>query len=178
MKRSASLIIAVALGGCAGLGVPRNTDFTPPNSAEITRSFAIRDRYHLPKHIGGTAIFIDSVAVHHTYDEASTVVWKDRAGVWQWSQVSETGPGGLLSVERRLNSNSNRPLTAAEVMSLERLLADQKLYCEKNVATEPTGVGAPAHVMSIVSSFGRRTISWEGRLGGVSGAVADIALGP
>ncbi len=177
MKPPLTLVLPIGLAACAGGNVPLNTDFSPPISTEIARSFALRDRYDAPKHIGATAIFVDSVAVHHIYAEASTIVCKDDEGKWQWSQVSEIGPGGLLPVERKLDSNKSRSLTESEAQNLDRLIADARLYSEKAQTTEPRGIGAPGHVMSIVTPFGRKTITWDGRLEGVGGAIADIVLG-
>lgn len=177
MKLPFNVALPLALAACAGGRISHNTDFSPPVSREIARSFALRDRYAEPKHIGTTAIFVDSVAVHHIYAEASTIAWKDEAGKWQWSQISEIGPGGLLPIERKLESKKSRSLTAVETQRLARLLENPRLYTEKTRATDPSGVGAPAHVMSIVTPFGRRTIAWDGRLEGFGGAVADIVLG-
>lgn len=176
MRLCLPLLLSILLAGCAGRDVALNTNFAAPNSPEIARSFALRDRYHSAKHIGGTAIFVDSVAVHHIYAESSTIAWKDEAGIWQWSRVSETGPGGLLPVERKLESNRGRPLTAAESKALDRLIADRRLYNGKTRSTPPTGVGAAGHVMGIVTPFGRTTIAWDGRLTGVGGKIADIIL--
>lgn len=177
MKLWHTLVLSIALAACAGRNLPINADFAAPTAPEIERSFALRERYNAPKHIGGTAIFVDSVAVHHIYAEASTVVWKDETGKWQWSRVSEIGPGGLLPIERKMESNRGRPLTALQSQMLDRLIADHRLYSEKRQMTDPTGVGAPVHVMSIVTPFGRTTVSWDGRLEGISGKVADIVLG-
>lgn len=177
MKLWHTVVLPIALAACAGRNTPINADFSAPTSPEITRSFALRDRYNSPKHIGGTAIFVDSVAVHHVYAEASTIVWKDEAGKWQWSRVSETGPGGLLPIERHMELNQDRPLTATESQTLDRLIADHRLYSGNTRTTDPTGVGAAGHVMSIVTPFGRTTLSWDGRLKGVSGQIAHIVLG-
>lgn len=171
------IVLPIALAACAGRDMPINADFSAPTSPEITRSLALRDRYGAPKHIGGTAIFVDSVAVHHVYAEASTVVWKDETGKWQWSRVGELGPGGLLPIERHMESKLDRPLTATESEALDRLIADPRLYSGQTRTTDPTGVGAAGHVMSIVTPFGRTTVSWDGRLKGVSGQIADIVLG-
>ena len=171
------LVLPIALAACAGRNMPINADFSVPTSPEIARSLALRDRYNAPKHIGGTAILIDSVAVHHIYAEASTVVWKDETGKWQWSQVSEIGPGGLLQIERHMESNRDRPLTAMESKTLDRLIADPRLYSGETRTSAPTGVGAAGHVMSIMTPFGRTTLSWDGRLKGVSGQIADIVIG-
>jgi hypothetical protein len=157
--------------------IPAGKDFSPPAVAEIARGFELRDRYNLPKHVGGTAIFVDSVAVHHLYSEASTIVWRDETGRWRRSQAVEEGPGGLLAIERRLQSNETRSLTDAEARSLERLIRDKTLYSGKVRRTGKVGIGAPLHVMAIVTPFGRTTIRWDGRLRGASGALADIVLG-
>jgi hypothetical protein len=177
MKLCHALLLPIALTACVGRQVPINADFSAPTSPEIARSFALRDRYNAPKHIGGTAIFVDSVAVHHVHAEASTVVWKDETGKWQWSRVSEIGPGGLLPIERQMESNRDRSLTVTESKTLDRLIADHRLYSGKARTIDPTGVGAAGHVMSIVTPFGRTTVSWDGQLKGVSGEIADIVLG-
>lgn len=177
MKLWRALILTIALAACAGSNMPINADFSAPTSPDIARSLALRDRYNAAKHIGGTAIFVDSVAVHHVHAEASTIVWKDETGMWQWSRVSEVGPGGLLEIARHVESNQDRPLTATESKTLDRLIADSRLYSGKMRTNDPTGVGAAGHVMSIVTPFGRTTLSWDGRLKGVSGQIADIVLG-
>ncbi|WP_206757483.1 hypothetical protein, partial [Sphingomonas sp. CFBP 13733] len=82
-----------------------------------------------------------------------------------------------LPIERKMESNRELPLTAAQSQMLDQLIEDHRLYSEKRQTTNPTGVGAPGHVMSIVTPFGRTTVSWYGRLEGVSGKVADIVLG-
>jgi hypothetical protein len=68
-------------------------------------------------------------------------------------------------------------LNAMESRKLDRLIADPCLYSGKTRASDPTGVGAAGHVMSIVTPFGRTTLSWDGRLKGVGGQIADIVLG-
>lgn len=154
-----------------------NSDFSPPTAPEITRSLELRDRYKLPKHLGVTAIYVDSVAVHHLRSEASTIVWKNDAGKWQRTQASEIGPGGLLPVELQLESSEETSLTDMAAHSLERLIKDRDLYSGKVRRTGRLGIGAPFHTMAIVTSFGRTTVRWDGRLRGTSGAVADIVLG-
>ena len=177
MKSPIVVALFGTLAACAGGPGPLNTDYAVPQSPEIARSLALRDRYNLPKHLGETAIVVDTVSGHHIRFEASTIVWKDKAGKWQWSQVSETVPGGLLPTERKLASNDSRTLTDHEAATLDRLVATPNLYRETKKTIEARGIGAPFHVMSIVTPFGRTTISWDGRLIGTSGAVADIVLG-
>lgn len=177
MKLSLALVLPFALAACASGGVALTADLSPPTAPEIVRSFELRDRYNQARHTGRTAIFVDSVAVHHIYAEASTIAWKDESGKWQWSQVSEIGPGGLLPTPRKLESNTSRSLTVADSEALDRLIKDHRLYTGKTQTTGTMGVGAPSHVMSIVTPFGRTTVSWDGRLEGVSGQIADIVLG-
>jgi hypothetical protein len=168
----------VALTACATHSpAPLNTDFSPPPVAEIARGFELRSRYNLPTHIGATAIFVDSVAVHHVYTEVSTVAWRDEAGHWQWNQAMEVGPGGLLSIDRSLDANETRTLTDAEAQALERLIRNPELYRGEVHRTGQIGVGAAFHVMAIVTPFGRTTVRWDGRLRGPSGSIADIILG-
>ena len=120
---------------------------------------------------------MDSVAVHHTHHEGSTIAWKDETGTWQWSQASEVGPGGLLRVERKLEAHQTKALTEDQARSLERLIREPELYSGEVRRTGQSGVGAPFHVMAIVTPFGRTIVRWDGRLGGPSGEVADIVLG-
>jgi hypothetical protein len=127
--------------------------------------------------MGEITIFADSVAVHHVYWEASTIVWKDKAGKWWRNRAVEEGPGGILRIERKLESNETTPLTVAEAQSLERLITNRRLYSEKVWRTGKIGNGAPLHVMEIVTPYGRAMAKWDGRLRGGIGAVADIVLG-
>jgi hypothetical protein len=153
-----------------------NKDFSPPTAAELVSGFKLRDRYNLAKHIGATAIYVDSVSVHHLRSEASTIVWKDASGHWQRSQAVEIGPGGLLTIKRKLESNETRPLTAAEAEVVERLIADPNLYRNEVTRTGKLELGGWSHVMAIISPYGRTTIKWEGRLLGESGKIADVVL--
>jgi hypothetical protein len=164
------LLLAV----CASSGVAAVADTLPPAAPQIVRSLELRERYDARKAFGATAIFIDSVAVHHTYNEASTVIWKDELGKWQWSQVSEIGPGGLLPMERKLQYSRERALTDEQSAVLDRIIRDRSLY-----SGEPRrlGVGAPSHTMEIITPYGRTTVSWDGLLEGPAGQIADIALG-
>jgi hypothetical protein len=68
-------------------------------------------------------------------------------------------------------------MTEAEARSLERLIRDPDRYSGEVRRTGETGVGAPSHVMAIVTPFGRTAVKWDGRLRGLSGEVADIVLG-
>jgi hypothetical protein len=154
-----------------------NSDFSPPMAAEITASFELRDRYKLPKHLNITAIYVDSVAVHHVRNETSTIVWKDDNGKWQRSRATEIGPGGLLPVEPRLEFREETSLTDVEARALERLIRERDLYSGRVRRTGQIGIGAPEHTMTVVTSFGRTTVKWGGRLRGKSGAVADIVMG-
>lgn len=153
-----------------------NKDFSPPSAPELVSSFELRDRYKLPKHIGETAIYVDSQAVHHTREEVSTIVWKDASGRWMRSQAVEEGPG-LLPIKPHLDSSETRSLTTDEARAIEQLIKDRSLYSGKVERTGELGVGAPFHVMAIITPYGRTTVKWDGRLLGTSGKVADVALG-
>ena len=178
MRPLVSASFVVPLTACATASpLPSNSDYSPPRVAEIARGFELRDRYHLPTHVGATAIYVDSVVVHHVDSEASTIAWRDEAGHWQWSQATEVGPGGLLTIERSLEAHETRTLTDAEAEAVERLIRNPRLYGGEVRRTGEIGVGAPFHVMAIVTPFGRTTVRWDGRLRGPSGAVADIILG-
>ncbi|WP_344696232.1 hypothetical protein [Sphingomonas rosea] len=179
MKYLLSMTVLLAgLGGCATAPTSRTIAATDPlNAPELTRSFGIRDRYGIPRHVGGTAIYIDSVARHFDYAEASTIAWRDKHGRWEWSQVSERGPGGLLPAKQELNSNKVRSLTDLEAKSVEDLIRNPALYNGIVETDGSHGVGAPSHVMGIVTPFGRTVIRWNGRLLGPAGDLADILLG-
>ena len=177
IKFAASFLI-FALAGCATQTIAQmNSDLSAPTAAEIARGFELRDRYGLPKHIGSTAIFFDSVSVHHDYREVSTIVWKDEADEWQRSQAIEAGLGGLLDIERKLVANEANSLTDAQAEALDRLIRRPDVYSGEVRRTGEIGVGAPYHVMAIITPFGRTTVEWDGRLRGANGAVADIVLG-
>lgn len=177
MRHLFVLPLVFVSAACASGTALYNADFSPPTAPEIVRSLEIRGRYDAPRPTGQTVIYVDSVAVHHTRGEASTIVWKDDAGKWQRSQVSEVGPGGLLPVPQRLERNVSRTMTDEEAAALDRLIADRSLYDGKVRRSGTVGIGAPVHVMAIVTPFGRTTLSWDGRLEGAAGAVADIVLG-
>ena len=178
MRKLITIILSIVVAGCATPSIaPTNSDFSPPDIVEITRGFELRDRYNIPKYIGHTAIFVDSVAVHHSRNEASTIVWRDEAGNWQRSQVVERGPGGLLNAERKLVANKTRSLADAEAVALERLIREPELYHGEVLRSDKIGVGAPRHVMAIITPFGRTTVKWNGRLLGIKGEIADIVLG-
>lgn len=177
MKMLAPALLLAVTAACAGQDVPLNSDFSAPTSPSIVRSLALRDRYGLPKHLGQTAILVDSVAVHHIFSEASTIVWREKDGQWLWNQAIEVGPGGGLPVERKLVSNTSRTLKPAEAAALDRLLRNKSLYRGASQTIGSVNVGAAAHVMSIITPFGRKTIEWDARLVGIRGAVADIVLG-
>jgi hypothetical protein len=171
-----ALVVATALCATQVVG-QTNANFSPPSGPEIVRGFELRERYKLPKHLGETAIYVDSVAVHHVRSEASTIVWRDITGRWHWSQAVEIGPGGLLAVERKLESNDTRDLTSQEARAIEQLITDPSLYSGKTQRAGELEIGAPFHVMAIVTPYGRTTVKWDGRLLGASGKIADIVLG-
>lgn len=172
------LLSLLLLAACVSSGTATVSDIArPPTAPQIIRSLELRERYDAMKNVGSTAIFIDSVAVHHTYNEASTVIWKDEFGKWQWSQVAEVGPGGLLPMERKLQYNRGRTLTDEQSATLDHLVSDRSLYRGKIKRSGGPGIGAPTHTMEIITPHGRTVISWDGRLEGTAGQIADIALG-
>lgn len=156
---------------------PTNADFSPPITRELVSGFELRDRYGLPRHIGGTAIYVDSVAVHHLREEASTIIWRDASGRWHRDQAIEIGPGGLLAVKRQLESDHSSILSEHDATALEKLIRDRSLYTGDVRTAGELSIGAPFHVMAIVSPYGRTVVRWDRRLVGVSGKVADVVLG-
>lgn len=102
---------------------------------------------------------------------------KMKGGRWQRSQVIEVGPGGLLPIERKLESNETAKLPDRDARLLDRLIKDPKLYEVRVRRTGEIGIGAPGHVMAIVTPYGRTTLKWDGRLRGKAGTVADLVLG-
>ena len=173
---SIGVVLVLLSIGVTGAVAEVNKDFSPPSAPELVSGFELRDRYKLPKPIGGTAVYVDSVAVHHTRVEASTIVWKDASGTWSRSQAVEEGPG-LLPLKPQLDSSETKALTADEVQAVEQLIRDPSLYSGHVERTGSLGVGAPFHVMAIITPYGRTTVKWDGRLLGTSGKLADIVLG-
>jgi hypothetical protein len=144
---------------------------------EIGRSLALRERYGVAVPEAREIIHIDSVAVHHTRLEWSVIAWRDAVGLWRISAVGEDGPGGLLPIERRLLPETISTLPARHGRALDRLLRSSALYREPVRRTGDIGIGAPFHVMQIVTPAGRTIVRWDGRLRGRTGHVADIVLG-
>jgi len=174
--RCGTLLSLLTLGATA-LNATGVAKLSPLNAPEIVSGFALRDRYKLPKHLNETAIYIDSVSVHHVRSEASTIVWRDAAGHWQRDQAVEIGPGGLLAITRNLESHETRSLTGAEAQAVERLIKKPTLYRSRVRSNGKAKIGMPLHVMATVTTYGQTTVKWTGRLGGESGKIADIALG-
>jgi hypothetical protein len=172
IRRMGGIGLTALLSACATVAPP-----SAPTAPEITRSLTLRDRYGVPHPQGIATIYIDSVAVHHTRAEGSTIAWKDAAGVWHWSQVSETGPGGMLPIERKMDYNRDRLLSASDAQALDALIRNPALYSGKVKLTGEPGIGAPYRVMEILSPKGHVILRWEARLVGPPGAVADILLG-
>ncbi len=146
-------------------------------SPEISRSLELRERNRISTPESSTIIYISSVSVHHTYNEASTIAWRDDAGHWRWSQASETSPGGLLQMERELLYFRERDMSPSESQALNRLIQSDGLYRGEVETTGKIGVGAPMHWMSVVSPYGQVTVNWSARLRGDVGEIADMLLG-
>jgi len=144
---------------------------------DIEQSLALRARYGVATPEAREIVRIDSVAVHHIRTEWSTIAWRDAAGLWRISAVGEEGPGGLLTIEKRLLPETIRTLPARDGQALDRLLRSHGLYRETVRRTGEIGIGAPFHVMEIVTPVGRTVVRWTGRLRGRTGHVADIVLG-
>ena len=172
-----SLLIVPAFGSTSSAETARAATQSVAVAEEIERGYLLRERYNLPKPTGTSVVAVDSVAVHHLRSEGSTVVWRDESGQWRWDQAIEIGPGGLLAVDRKLESHEAKALTAAEGRLLDKLIRSRTLYSEPLRRTGRVGIGAPFHVMSIDTPFGRRMLRCDGRLRGKAGALADIVLG-
>jgi hypothetical protein len=144
---------------------------------EIEQSLMMRANWRAPIPKGDATIYVHSVGVHHIKTDQSTIAWRDRQGGWSISQIIQDGPGGLLRIEKELTEQDEKKLSAADGQRLDKLLRDQELFKEKPRRTGTIGVGAPFHVMEIVSPSGRVVTRWDGRLRGRLGRVADLVLG-
>jgi hypothetical protein len=175
--RSVILPICLAAMAFALQAQPAGSASPTSFASEITRSLEIRREYDQPVPASTHAIYIDSVVVHHAHSEASTIVWLDADGRWQWSQVSKTGPGGLLDIAPRMDYATTRQLTEDESRTVQRLREEPSLYRGEARRTGEAGVGAPFHVMEIVTPKGRAVYQWDGTLRDEAGKIADLALG-
>jgi hypothetical protein len=144
---------------------------------EIEQSLAMRASWKVSIPKSDTTIYIHSVAVHHVRSEQSTIAWRDQQGIWTISQVVQDGPGGLLTIEKQLIRQEVRRMAASDERKLDKLLEGRALLQEKPRRTGTIGVGAPLHVMEIVTSTNSVVVRWDGRLRGKLGRVADILLG-
>ena len=146
--------------------------------SEGTRQgLALRARYGIAAPAGIVTISIDSIAVHHISEEYSLIAWRDAAGVWTMSSVSEDGPG-LLSIPRTIIPETRRLLSPAESRTLDRLIGMPGLYRE--LPPKPPrdiGVGAPFHSMEIATPRRHLVLPWMGRLKGKAGQIADLLMG-
>lgn len=175
--KSRRVILPICLAAMASALQAQDAGSAAPFASEIARSLEIRRQFDQPVPVSSHAIYIDSVVVHHAHSEASTIVWLDADGRWQWSQVSSTGPGGLLQVEPRMDYAKTRQLTEDESRTVQRLLDEPSLYRGAARRTGEAGVGAPFHVMEIVTPRGRAVYRWDGTLRDEAGQIADLALG-
>jgi hypothetical protein len=167
-------LLAALLASPAPLVFGQALDRSAP---EIEQSLALRARYGVVIPQAREIIRVDGIGTHHVMTEWSTIAWRDAAGLWRISAVGEDGPGGLLPIERRLLPETIRTLPVREGRALDRLLRSDGLYRETVRRTGEIGIGAPFHVMEIVSPSGRTVVRWNGRLRGRTGHVANIVLG-
>jgi len=172
--------LASALTSClfALLSVAAPIGSVAPRPPEIVESLALRAAYGVPSPQGSATVYVHSIAVHHTRTDWSTIAWRGADGVWSVSVMGQEGPGGLLrDIKKSPIPEEVRTLSAREGRSLDRLLADRALYRETPRHGAVTGVGAPYHIMEIVSPEGTLVVRWDGRLRGRGGHVADLVLG-
>ena len=174
VRWTAGALLAALLVSPAPLVFGQALDRSAP---EIEQSLALRARYGVVTPEAREIIRVDSIATHHIMTERSTIAWRDAAGLWRISAVGEDGPGGLLPIEKRLLPETIRTLSAREGRALDLLLQSDGLYRETVRRTGDIGIGAPSHVMEIVTPVGRTVVRWNGRLRGRAGHVADILLG-
>ena len=166
----ASLLAFVVIGYTA----PQAQSY--PFAPEVTRSIAIDHRYDVPIPTSEFAVYVDSLAIHHTRDEQSTVATRDSNGHWHVVSVVEEG-SGLVKVEQHLVSNHLRTVPKRSGQKLDDLLKRPGLYQEKSPATKAVGVGAIFHTMEINTPAGHLIIRWTGHLSGIAGSVADVVIG-
>ena len=80
-------------------------------------------------------------------------------------------------MKRQLESDHSSILSEHDATALEKLIRDRSLYTGDVRTAGELSIGAPFHVMAIVSPYGRTVVRWDRRLVGVSGKVADVVLG-
>lgn len=144
---------------------------------EIKQGLSMRESWHIDPPHCESEIYVQSVGVHHVRTDQSTIACKNNVGIWAITQVAQDGPGGLLAIKKTLTLRAETKLSLADSRKLELLLSQRSLYAETVRRTGRLEIGAPSHVMQIVSPTGSVVARWDGRLRGRLGEVADIVLG-
>lgn len=165
--RLAFLLQALALASTASVQL----------APEIKQSLSMRESWHVDVPHCQVTIYEQSVAVHHIRTDQSTIACRNDIGIWTISQIAQDGPGGLLAIQKSLSRRTETRPASADAQKLDGLLSQRSLYAEAVRRTGGPEIGAPFHVMQIVSPAGSVVVRWNGRLLGRLGQVADIVLG-
>lgn len=172
------LLPTLFVGFLVATGYAADSDRNAQLAPEIAASLDLRKYWQAALPQCTASVYVHSAGVHHTKTDQSIIACRDNRGAWTVSKVVQDGPGGLLQTERKLTSKSERKMTGAEGKQLDAIIGLRSLNQEKVQRTGETGVGAPSHVMQIVSPEGNAVARWNGKLLGHLGRIADIVLGP
>jgi hypothetical protein len=146
--------------------------------AEIKSALALREKYGIQEPVSASIIYVDSISVHHTKQEYSTIGWRGKNGDWSISGMGEDGPGGLLVISPMVIPERVGKLSVIDNTALDHLLDSRKLYEESpRSRLDKTSHVATSHTMEIITPNGHVVVRWVGRLKGRLGQVADIVLG-
>ena len=122
-------------------------------------------------------IYVDSVAEHYTHDEQILLAWRGGDGRWRLAGGIET-TGLMVKMNPDHQVRPLATLSRADSLTLDRLLADRRLYRQASPAAPALGIGAAFNILEVVAPQGHLVIRWAGmRLRGRAGRIADILMG-
>lgn len=104
------------------------------------------------------------------------MAWRNADGLWTVQRGGETG-GGLLARERVVLKTETWLLPVEAGETLDGLLSDAGTF-EEPALGEESYIGPLDSTMEVISTAGRRTICWSGKLTGRLGAIADHVMDP
>lgn len=137
---------------------------------------SLRARLGLTVPKASALVIVHRGAAHHTSKQWSVVAWRNADGLWTVQRGGETG-GGLLARERVVLKTETWLLPVEAGETLDGLLSDAGTF-EEPALGEESYIGSLDSTMEVISTAGRRTVCWSGKLTGRLGAIADHVMDP